>query len=59
MTRKVYVYAMWTTVHEIEVDDDHPRIESLDDLLEVEDIDSSTAALLDWDITDDGPDGAV
>ena len=53
--RTVRFWATWESCHEIEVEDDHPRIETLDDLIAAEDFDASAAALMDYDITDPGP----
>jgi len=50
--RKVYVEATWTSSHTIEVPDEAELINELDTLLDYEDIDSSTASLTDWTISD-------
>lgn len=61
--REINVRCKWESVHTIEVPDDCPRIFSgdLGGLLDIsgDDVQSHTAELVDWHITDWGPDENV
>lgn len=57
--REVTVRCKWESVHTFEVEDDAPRFASddLDGLIDAtgDDVYSSVAELVDWNITDRGP----
>ncbi len=55
--RTIEVEVTWRSTHSIEIPADAPRLDGndIEGVLEYEDVTTSTAEMVDWDVRDKGP----